>query len=502
MINKFVPLPVLVFLTALVLWSKPVEADPCGMVPPVTVESENAIKRTGAQKTYVFHRNNVESFVVRPGFEGKAEDFGMLIPFPSTPSLRKVPNNIFDHIAAAVDPPEVVVRVHGRGLLNSPEADFHADASMEKKGSNKLAFDEVDVVNKEAVGMYQTVVLEAGSATALKNWMNDHEYRYPNGMDEACNDYIRQGWCFVAVKARVGNKAGVNPKPGMKEANPEKPDDATYDGKVQAMGFRFRTDEPVVPMRLSAYNRGKLHNIVYMLTDGPRSIAEVPEKHVKRQVSGKELHRNVTGPRPLRVVGGSLADVRNRRNDRFMANLKKRRDPEPVNGRALDLFASDLLAAKKNRLAHPFEEKKKDLLSIEEQLDLRGEKMDELNREVLSNARREAREQALDLLKKMTMTVVDGEFRREVLKRENLSFVYYDMPQELNTAERYNARTKTGSQKKEKKKGKLIRVPVNTKNKNVSEDTGYPLTSSPYLSLLVLGLILGLYLLVRFLMSR
>ncbi len=481
-----------------VLLSDAVQADPCGMVPPVTVESEDAIKRKGAQKTYVFHRNNIESFVVRPGFEGKVEDFGMLIPFPSTPSLRKVPNNVFDHIAAAVDPPEVTARIRRRRVVQKRES---KDRAMRKQavGSQELEFDEVNVVSEEAVGMYQTVVLEAGSATALKNWMNDHEYRYPNGMDEACNDYIRQGWCFVAVKARVGNKAGVNPKPGMKDADPEKPDDATYDGSVQAMGFRFRTAEPVVPMRLSAYNKGKLHNIVYMLTDGPRSIKQVPEKHVKRQVSGEKLYKNVTNPLPLRLIGGTMDDVPKRIRSRFIERMKQRRNPEPVNGRALDLFVSDLLAARKDRLAHPFEEKKKDLLSIEEHLDLRGEDVDKLNREALADARREAREQALDMLKGMTMTVVDGEFRRKVLKRENLTFVNYQMPSEQNRPEQYNAQEKGPEEKDgEKKKGTVIRKPL--KKQGFSGNVSNAHSLLRYISVAAVVLLLLLFFGIRFIL--
>ena len=43
----------------------------------------------------------------------------MLIPFPAPPALRKVPDHIFPHLAAAVDPPEVVVDLRqqffGRG---------------------------------------------------------------------------------------------------------------------------------------------------------------------------------------------------------------------------------------------------------------------------------------------------------------------------------------------------------------------------------------------------
>ena len=84
-------------------------ADPCGMVPPIYTGPGVPIARTGDQNTYVFYKNGVETFVIHPGFKGKVEQFGMLIPFPAVPELRKVSDSIFPHVRAAIDPPEVVV---------------------------------------------------------------------------------------------------------------------------------------------------------------------------------------------------------------------------------------------------------------------------------------------------------------------------------------------------------------------------------------------------------
>ena len=91
------------------LTASSVLADPFGMVPPVYVGNDVPIARVGEQKTYVFFKDGVETVVIRPGFEGKVEEFGMLIPFPAIPDLRKVSDNIFPHIAAAIDPPEIVI---------------------------------------------------------------------------------------------------------------------------------------------------------------------------------------------------------------------------------------------------------------------------------------------------------------------------------------------------------------------------------------------------------
>src|SRR5438477_7532818 len=90
-------------------------ADPCGMVPPIYVNDNTSLVRVGDEQTYVFHKDGIETFVIRPGFKGKVEDFGMLISFPSPPALRKVSEDIFPQIANAVDPPEVVIDLRWRG---------------------------------------------------------------------------------------------------------------------------------------------------------------------------------------------------------------------------------------------------------------------------------------------------------------------------------------------------------------------------------------------------
>jgi hypothetical protein len=415
-------------------WTAALRADPCGMVPPIYVGDDVPITRVGLQKTYVFYRDGVESFVIRPGFSGKVEDFGMLIPFPEPPAIRKVADNIFAQVEAAIDPPEVVVNLYPAVPM---AAGFGGGAgALANSAERGLGVNEVRVLRQEAVGMYEVAVLEAGSAAALKRWMDDHGYVYPTGMDKVCDEYVALRWCFVAVKTRVGPKAAVDPQPGMRDVRPGLPAGATFDGHVQAMGFRFRTPQLVVPMRLSAFNAGELRNVVYILTDGPRRIRSIPEEYVVRQVSGEQLLRNVTQPLPLRVIGGTEKDIPEWR----LKTLAEERDPAPHNGLAKDLFASDLLAVRQGRLSNPHEEAEKMLLRIGEAMQLRGPEIDELNQTALKGARDEALRVALDDLKQTTMTVIDGDFPREVLGAQNLQFAEYVMPGRRNSPQVYDAK--------------------------------------------------------------
>ena len=423
----------------------PAFADPCGMVPPAwTSPSDTPIKRIGPQKTYVAYSDGIETMVLRPGFSGKIEQFGMLIPFPSPPAIRKVPEDTFAHIQNAIDPPEIPLwvkpRFRPRGLRSKGGgAMLGAVASK----SVKLAKDKVKVISREALGMYEVAVLEAGSARALKRWMDEQKFRYPEGMDDVTNDYVKDGWCFVAVKAKIGAKIGVKPQPGMRKINSSSPGTG-FDGAVQAMGFRFKSKKLVIPMRLSAFNPGERRNIIYLLTNKPKRLRGLPKSSVVRQVSGQDLVRNLTEILPVRVMDGTVREVKKH----HIEQLRERRDSDPVLGIAREVIASDLRSVYDGKLIHEHEKLEKKLLNISEELGLRGKEIDKQHQRVISEQSDKIYENTIEMLKNMTMTVIDADFPEEFVADDNLYFKNYRMSAAQNNPEFYDAKTMAGIGKK------------------------------------------------------
>ena len=399
-------------------------ADPCGMVPPISVTSSNAIARTGIQRTYVFHKDGIETIALRPGFTGSVEDFGMLIPFPSPPALRKIEDDTFAHIEAAIKPPKVFVReshpVEVMMMMEdaAPSMDSH-DLSAEVREH------EVRVLNEEAVGMYQVAVLEAGSAKALARWMEENGYRYPQGMDEVTEEYVKEGWCFVAIKAAVGVASGINPEPGKRSVDPTRATGSTFDGYVQGMAFRFEAKEPVVPMRLSVFNGADPRNVVYMLTDKPTKITQFSDSLVLKQVKGKKLYQTLTQPLEVEFEDSlSLKDLSERDKER----LDTMRDYQPFVSIAKTLFASDLLAVEAQRLSLPVEENEKELLRISEAFGLRGAEIDVLHGDILKKEREKIVNNTLVGIGDMHLSVMDGVFDGSVLASQNLRFEEHTIP--------------------------------------------------------------------------
>jgi hypothetical protein len=414
-------------ITALALVGAEVSADPCGMVPPIHVDRHDpGIARVGAQRTYVMFKDGMETMALRPGFEGSVEEFGMLIPFPTPPAIRKIDDDTFAQIEAAVDPPELQVDIRDPQPVyrtrNVPSMAFD-EGVVDSVSERGLAYDEVRVINQEAVGMYQVAVLAAGSPKALAAWMTENGFRYPDGMDAVVAEYVADGWVFLAVKAKVGSAKGVSPRPGMRHADSSLPAGATFDGHVQGMGFRFKTEEPVLPMRLSVFNGEGPRNVIYMLTDEGVALRGAPKELVVRQVSGRDVFGNLTNPIPVNVTGGKLSDLR----ENEQQSVASRRDPEQYNGIARDIFAADLLAVRQDTLSLHFEEEEKALLNISESLNLRGDVIDDLLHETLEAQRDAAVEESLVDLRGMTLTVLDGVIPGKLLAEENLRFEAWTM---------------------------------------------------------------------------
>ena len=198
-------------------------------------------------------------------------------------------------------------------------------------------------------------------------------------------------------------------------------------------------------MRLSAFNEGETRNIVYLLTDSPKKIRAIPEEYVQRQISGADLITNVTQPLPVRIIGGTEKDLK----EWHKKSLKERRNPEPKNGVAKRLFASDLKAISSGNLSLEHEEMEKEFLRIGEHFGLRGPEIDKSNAEALAKMAETATGDALKDLKSMTLTVLDGDFPREVLSSRNLTFATYKMPARRNTNLNYDTKTNKPGVKKQ-----------------------------------------------------
>ncbi len=211
----------------------------------------------------------------------------------------------------------------------------------------------------------------------------------------AFSDYIKLGWVFVAERTRVGSKLNSDPKPG---------------------------------------NEGKKRQIVYYLTDEPVRFEGVDTSLVKRQLDGWRLLKNITQLLPVRVLGGRPSEV----SKDMLSNLRPRRDPKPHNGEAKALFSSDLRALKTGQLSLDHEEK--ELLRIGEALNLRGPQLDLLHEAHLEVERDKNAQGELGKLENYYLTVLDGDFPIELMKKKDLTTARFAMNSKDNSRVAYDAK--------------------------------------------------------------
>ena len=98
---------------------------------------------------------------------------------------------------------------------------------------------------------------------------------------------------------------------------------------------------------------------------------------------------------------------------------------------------------------------------------------------------------ALEGLKEMSLTVVDGDFPRDVLASKNLQFAQYQMPARRNSAQTYDAKTKRGTGKKQ---GVLLLGAVDWSHLKQGQgevEIARTSTAAWVLALASLGLVLG-----------
>jgi hypothetical protein len=80
------------------------------------------------------------------------------------------------------------------------------------------------------------------------------------------------------------------------------------------------------------------------------------------------------------------------------------------------------------------------LLRIGEQLELRGPEVDRLHGEALAAEREKTIAHTLAGLEGMTLTVVDGDFPREVMAGDNVMFASYSMEASQNRSSTYDTK--------------------------------------------------------------
>lgn len=190
------------------------------------------VDQSGENILFVMDGQNVEAHV-QIQYQGSAERFAWVVPMPKVPEVTvgsqllfqnmlqgTVPtygyNNQFDQCGAPSN--------GGGGFAGGSGSGGAAGGSSLDAGGGPT------VVFKETVGAFEVTALQGGTAQEVMNWLVTNNYQTIPTAVSILDDYVKQGYVFVAVKLTAG---------------------ASTD-EIHPLVFRYPGNEPCVPLKLTA----------------------------------------------------------------------------------------------------------------------------------------------------------------------------------------------------------------------------------------------------------
>jgi hypothetical protein len=192
-------------------------------------------------------------------FEGDAKEFAVVVPVPTFIERKQIgvvdPKTIdhLDHYTAPrlveyhdenpCEPRIALARAVAAPPLQMPA--LPVQQSAKKYG--------VTIEASYDVGEYDVLILSANESNGLVNWLNDNNYRIPQGAEDVLGSYIKQKMRFFVAKVNVERMKGLG------------------NGYLRPLQVRYQSLKFMVPLRLGTVNaRGPQDLIVYALTKNGR----------------------------------------------------------------------------------------------------------------------------------------------------------------------------------------------------------------------------------------
>ncbi|MDJ0917750.1 MAG: DUF2330 domain-containing protein [Woeseiaceae bacterium] len=213
-------------------------------------------------------------------FKGDVSEFAMVVPVPTFIEREQInvgSQAVVDHLDAYTaprlveyfdsDPCQRVVYE-----MASPSARMDVDGAAVRRQKSL----GVTVEASYTVGEYDILILSAKESNGLITWLNENEYRIPDGAERVIGSYLKQGMRFFVAKVNLEEQQ----KSGFSNLRP--------------LQVAFESEKFMLPIRLGTLNaRGKQDMYVYTLTRTGR--VETTNYRTVRLPSNVELPVHVKG---------------------------------------------------------------------------------------------------------------------------------------------------------------------------------------------------------------
>lgn len=251
------------YIAAIILFfvvAQPVAAFCTWGFPPV----EKEYQPLNATEVFISYDDGVQTMVLKPEWQGNAEEFGIVYPTPGKPSVEAGPTDLFWQLEDATNPWVPTKRDFDDGVQF-----LAAEAADEET---------VTVVEEKQVGEYDVAILTATDADDLVDWLADEDYNYSDSDAEKVAYYVDQGnFYFIALKVNAEHFDKYPrplPEPWLVEDVATAEESAALSiapdwfwGELSPLEISFATDKPQLPMRTLKSDMPEMTFDLYTLAD-------------------------------------------------------------------------------------------------------------------------------------------------------------------------------------------------------------------------------------------
>ena len=211
----------------------------------------DSIDKTSEQ--IIFRQDgDITTMMVRIRYAGEPQDFSWVIPVPSEPTISTGSDLLFTDLELATRPVFNLQRSGSSCAVASPSAVTTATAQLNDPVTQNVADLDVQVDESLDVGPFEATVLQSDNSADLEQWLTGNGYVLSGRGALLLEDYVQAGMKFVALKLRSDQN----------------------EGSVVPVILRYKSDAPVIPIRLTEVSTVKdLGVLVWFLGDA-RAVPE------------------------------------------------------------------------------------------------------------------------------------------------------------------------------------------------------------------------------------
>ena len=157
----------------------------CAVMP----RPDRVVRVDGEEVLIVWDADARREHLIRHiGFRGDTDDFGFLVPTPSTPEVAEVQGLPFDPLYRLYHRSAPVRHARGRRSARSSSA------------MSSGAAPSVRVVAQHELAGQTATVLAANDASALNGWLASHGYPHGPALQAYVTPYVQRGWMITAFR--------------------------------------------------------------------------------------------------------------------------------------------------------------------------------------------------------------------------------------------------------------------------------------------------------------